>query len=154
MGLGEGGEPGHRVVCREGSPLGVGVGIGENFRASVQLARLPVTDRFMFLEEGDLADIRKDQIRIWDRDHQPVERSVSRFEHSADSADKGEYRHFMLKEIYEQPRVIKATMEGRVTAERVLEQSLGTEAGHLLAHVRHVQTIACGTSYNAGRVGR
>jgi glucosamine--fructose-6-phosphate aminotransferase (isomerizing) len=147
-------EPDHLVVCREGSPLVLGVGIGENFIASDQLALLPVTDRFMFLEEGDLADIRKDSIRIWDRDHQPVERSVNRFEHSADSADKGEYRHFMLKEIYEQPRVIKATMEGRVTAQRVLEQSLGTEAGHLLENVRHVQIIACGTSYHAGMVAR
>jgi glucosamine--fructose-6-phosphate aminotransferase (isomerizing) len=147
-------EPDHLVVCREGSPLVLGVGIGENFIASDQLALLPVTDRFMFLEEGDMADIRKDQIRIWDRDHQPVERTVSRFEHSTDSADKGEYRHFMLKEIYEQPRVIKATMEGRVTASRVLEEALGTEAGHLLENVRHVQIIACGTSYHAGMVAR
>lgn len=147
-------EPDHMVVCREGSPLVVGVGIGENFIASDQLALLPVTDRFMFLEEGDLADIRRDSIEIHDREGAPVERSISRFEHSADSADKGEYRHFMLKEINEQPRVIKATMEGRVTESRVLEQALGTEAGDLLKDVRHVQIIACGTSYHAGMVAR
>ncbi|WP_417520279.1 glutamine--fructose-6-phosphate transaminase (isomerizing) [Marinobacter sp.] len=147
-------EPDHMVVCREGSPLVIGVGIGENFIASDQLALLPVTDRFMFLEEGDLADIRKDRIEIHDRDGTLVDRAISRFEHSSDSADKGEYRHYMLKEIHEQPRVIKATMEGRVTASRVLEQALGTEAGDLLKDVRHVQIIACGTSYHAGMVAR
>ena len=147
-------EPEHLVVCREGSPLVIGVGIGENFIASDQLALLPVTDRFMFLEEGDIADIRKDAIAILDRDGKAVEREVTRFEHGADSADKGEYRHFMLKEIYEQPKVIKATMEGRVTRTRVLEQALGTEAASLLQNVRHVQIIACGTSYHAGMVAR
>ncbi|WP_341580950.1 glutamine--fructose-6-phosphate transaminase (isomerizing) [Marinobacter metalliresistant] len=149
-----GDEPDHLVVCREGSPLVIGVGIGENFIASDQLALLPVTDRFMFLEEGDIADIRKDGIAILDRDGQSVEREITRFEHGADSADKGEYRHFMLKEIYEQPRVIKATMEGRVTNTRVLEQALGTDAANLLENVRHVQIIACGTSYHAGMVAR
>jgi len=147
-------EPGHVVVCREGSPLVVGVGIGENFIASDQLALLPVTDRFMFLEEGDLADIHRDRIEIHNRDGELVERSISRFEHNSDSADKGEYRHFMLKEINEQPRVIKATMEGRVTESHVLEQALGTAAGKLLEDVRHVQVIACGTSYHAGMVAR
>ncbi|MBE0486178.1 glutamine--fructose-6-phosphate transaminase (isomerizing) [Marinobacter sp.] len=147
-------EPGHLVVCREGSPLVVGVGIGENFIASDQLALLPVTDRFIFLEEGDIADIRKDSIEIHDRDGQAVERAITRFEHGADSADKGEYRHYMLKEIYEQPKVIKATMEGRITDTRVLEQALGTDAANLLENVRHVQIIACGTSYHAGMVAR
>ncbi|GGC66503.1 glutamine--fructose-6-phosphate transaminase (isomerizing) [Marinobacter halophilus] len=147
-------EPDHLVVCREGSPLVVGVGIGENFIASDQLALLPVTDRFMFLEEGDIADIRKDKIDIHDRDGNPVERAITRFEHGSDSADKGEYRHFMLKEIYEQPRVIKATMEGRITKTRVLEQALGTDAANLLENVRHVQIIACGTSFHAGMVAR
>ncbi|MCG2582695.1 MAG: glutamine--fructose-6-phosphate transaminase (isomerizing), partial [Marinobacter sp.] len=147
-------EPDHLVVCREGSPLVIGVGIGENFIASDQLALLPVTDRFMFLEEGDIADIRRDRVEIHDRDGNIVERPVTRFEHGADSADKGEYRHFMLKEIHEQPRVIKATMEGRLTDTSVLEQALGTSAGKLLENVRHVQIIACGTSYHAGMVAR
>ncbi|MEC7376348.1 MAG: glutamine--fructose-6-phosphate transaminase (isomerizing) [Pseudomonadota bacterium] len=149
-----GDEPDHLVVCREGSPLVIGVGIGENFIASDQLALLPVTDRFMFLEEGDIADIRREGVSILDRDGNAVEREVTRFEHGADSADKGEYRHFMLKEIHEQPRVIKATTEGRVTTTRVLEQALGTEAANLLDNVRHVQIIACGTSYHAGMVAR
>jgi glutamine---fructose-6-phosphate transaminase (isomerizing) len=147
-------EPDHMVVSREGSPLVVGVGIGENFIASDQLALLPVTDRFMFLEEGDIADIRRDRIEIHDRNKQLVERAVNRFEHSQDAAEKGEYRHFMLKEIHEQPRVIRATTEGRVTNTRVLEQALGTQAGNLLEDVRHVQIIACGTSYHAGMVAR
>ncbi|MCR8914300.1 glutamine--fructose-6-phosphate transaminase (isomerizing) [Marinobacter panjinensis] len=147
-------EPDHMVVCREGSPLVVGVGIGENFIASDQLALLPVTDRFMFLEEGDIADISRDRIEIHDRDKQLVERAITRFEHSSDAAEKGEYRHFMLKEIHEQPRVIRATTEGRVTNTRVLEQALGTQAGNLLENVRHVQIIACGTSYHAGMVAR
>eukprot|EP00163_Fabomonas_tropica_P007333 TRINITY_DN1706_c0_g1_i1.p1 TRINITY_DN1706_c0_g1~~TRINITY_DN1706_c0_g1_i1.p1 ORF type:complete len:611 (+),score=116.91 TRINITY_DN1706_c0_g1_i1:324-2156(+) len=147
-------EPDHMVVCREGSPLVVGVGIGENFIASDQLALLPVTDRFMFLEEGDIADIRKDKVSIHDREGNPVERNITRFEHGTDSADKGEYRHYMLKEIYEQPKVVKATMEGRLTGTSVLEQALGTEAADLLDNVRHVQIIACGTSYHAGMVAR
>ncbi|WP_372965026.1 glutamine--fructose-6-phosphate transaminase (isomerizing) [Marinobacter sp.] len=147
-------EPDHMVVSREGSPLVVGVGIGESFIASDPLALLPVTDRFMFLEEGDIADIRKDKIEIEDRDGCPVERTITRFEHGTDSADKGEYRHYMLKEIYEQPKVIKATMTGRITDSRVLEQALGTDAGQLLENVRHVQIIACGTSYHAGMVAR
>ncbi|WP_165857161.1 glutamine--fructose-6-phosphate transaminase (isomerizing) [Marinobacter sp. JSM 1782161] len=147
-------EPEHLIVARQGSPLVIGVGIGENFIASDQLALLPVTDRFMFLEEGDIAEIRKDRVQVWDADDKPVERPVSRFEHSLEAADKGEYRHFMLKEIYEQPKVIQATMEGRLTETKVLEQALGTSAGDLLADVRHVQIIACGTSYHAGMVAR
>lgn len=91
---------------------------------------------------------------IHDREGTPVERKIIRFEHGSDSADKGEYRHFMLKEIYEQPRVIKATMEGRITDNRVLEQALGTDAANLLQDVNHVQIIACGTSYHAGMVAR
>lgn len=147
-------EPEHLIVCREGSPLVVGVGIGEHFIASDQLALLPVTDRFVVLEEGDLADIRKDQITIWDRSGAETERPVSRFEHDTETVDKGEYRHFMLKEMYEQPKVIQATMEGRLTKTRVLEQALGTEAEQLLEDVGHVQIIACGTSYHAGMVAR
>lgn len=147
-------EPDHLVVCREGSPLVIGVGIGENFIASDQLALLPVTDRFMFLEEGDIADIRRDSVTIHDREGTPVERNTLRFEHGSDSAEKGEYRHFMLKEIYEQPKVIKATMEGRITDSHVLEQALGTDAANLLSDVNHVQIIACGTSYHAGMVAR
>ncbi|MGQ7273205.1 glutamine--fructose-6-phosphate transaminase (isomerizing) [Marinobacter sp. V034] len=147
-------EPDRLIVCREGSPLVVGVGIGEHFIASDQLALLPVTDRFMFLEEGDIAEIRKDAVQIWDKTGAKAERAVNRFEYGLDAADKGEYRHYMLKEIYEQPKVIQATMEGRLTDSRVLEQALGTAAENLLADIRHVQIIACGTSYHAGMVAR
>lgn len=142
------------VVTREGSPLVLGVGIGEHFAASDPLALLPVTDRFIYLEEGDLAEVRLDGVKIWDREDAPVARPVVRFEHSADAAEKGEFRHYMLKEIYEQPAVIRATMAGRLTDSRVLEQALGTEATKLLPHIRHVQIIACGTSYHAGMVAR
>ncbi|PAV26863.1 glutamine--fructose-6-phosphate transaminase (isomerizing) [Tamilnaduibacter salinus] len=147
-------DPERLIVCRQGSPLVLGVGIGENFIASDQLALLPVTDRFMFLEEGDIAEVRRDRIDVIDRDDNPVERPVTRFEHSADAAEKGDYRHFMLKEIHEQSRVVQATMEGRLTDRRVLEQALGTDAENLLQDVRHVQIIACGTSYHAGMVAR
>lgn len=142
------------IVTREGSPLVLGVGIGEHFAASDPLALLPVTDRFIYLEEGDLAEVRLDQVKIWDRDDASIVRPVVRFEHSADAAEKGEFRHYMLKEIYEQPAVIRNTMAGRLTDSRVLEQALGTEATKLLPHIRHVQIIACGTSYHAGMVAR
>ncbi|BES73802.1 glutamine--fructose-6-phosphate transaminase (isomerizing) [Marinobacter nanhaiticus D15-8W] len=147
-------DPERIIVSREGSPLVVGVGIGENFAASDPLALLPVTDRFIYLEEGDVAEIRKDTVRVWDRDGQSIERPTQRYEHGHDAADKGEYRHFMLKEIYEQPKVIQATMEGRLTDSKVLEQALGTEAEKLLGDIRHVQIVACGTSYHAGMVAR
>lgn len=147
-------DPDRLIVAREGSPLVLGVGIGEHFAASDPLALLPVTDRFIYLEEGDLAEVRLEQVQIWDRADAPVERSTVRFEHSADAAEKGEFRHYMLKEIYEQPTVIRNTMAGRLTDSRVLEQALGTEASKLLPHIRHVQIIACGTSYHAGMVAR
>ncbi len=147
-------EPDRLVVAREGSPLVVGIGIGENFIASDPLALLPVTDRFIYLEEGEVAEIGRENVRIWDREGNPVSRESVRFEHGVDAADKGEYRHYMLKEIHEQPRVIKATMEARVTDSRVLEQALGTDAKTLLDGVRHVQIVACGTSYHAGCVAR
>ncbi|MFE8070389.1 glutamine--fructose-6-phosphate transaminase (isomerizing) [Marinobacteraceae bacterium S3BR75-40.1] len=147
-------DPGRLIVTREGSPLVLGVGIGENFAASDPLALLPVTDRFIYLEEGDLAELRLDSVTIWDREDKAVERETVRFEHSADAAEKGEYRHYMLKEIHEQPKVIQATMEGRITDSRVLEQALGTEASRLLPEIRQVQIVACGTSFHAGMVAR
>ncbi|MDX5299859.1 MAG: glutamine--fructose-6-phosphate transaminase (isomerizing) [Gammaproteobacteria bacterium] len=147
-------EPNRLIVAREGSPLVIGVGIGEHFVASDQLALLPVTDRFIFLEEGDLAEVTLDQVQVWDRSGALVERAVTRFEHSLDAAEKGEYRHYMLKEIHEQPKVIKATMEGRMTATRVLPQILGNDAERLLQDVRNVQIVACGTSFHAGMVAR
>ena len=147
-------EPESLLVARQGSPLVIGVGIGEHFVASDQLALLPVTDRFIYLAEGDTALVRSDSVRITDRDGHSVERPINRFEHSADAVEKGQYRHFMLKEIHEQPDVIRATLEGRVTDARVLERALGTEASELLGEIRHVQIVACGTSFHAGMVAR
>lgn len=142
------------LAARKGSPLVIGVGIGEHFVASDQLALLPVTDRFIYLAEGDTALVRADAVTITDASGEPVERAINRFEYSADAAEKGNYRHFMLKEIHEQPDRIEATLQGRVTDTRVLEQALGTEASRLLGDIRHVQIIACGTSYHAGMVAR
>jgi len=147
-------EPNRMVCAREGSPLVIGVGIGENFIASDQLALLPVTDRFLFMEEGDIAEITMESIRIWDVTGSPVQREVVRFEHGLEAAEKGEFRHFMLKEIYEQPKVVGATLEGRLSGERILEQALGTQAKEILDGVKCVQIVACGTSYHAGKVAR
>ncbi len=154
LGVVHSGEP-NRIVCaREGSPLVIGVGIGENFISSDQLALLPVTDRFLFLDEGDVAEVTLESIRVWDKQGEPVRRAITRFEHSLEATEKGEFRHFMLKEIYEQPRVVKATMEGRLSDTRVLEQALGTQAKEILDGVGCVQIVACGTSYHAGMVAR
>lgn len=146
--------PDQLFTARKGSPLVIGVGIGENFIASDQLALLPVTDRFMFLEDGDIACLSRESIDVWDVDGHAVERAVSRFEHSTSAAEKGEYKHFMLKEIYEQPEVMASVLEGRVSGSRLLEQCFGAEAGAVFDQVRHVLILACGTSYHAGMVAR
>ncbi|WP_370298981.1 glutamine--fructose-6-phosphate transaminase (isomerizing) [Pontibacterium sp.] len=144
-----------RLICaRQGSPLVVGVGIGENFIASDQLALLQVTDRFIFLDEGDFACLTTDEIQIWDKDAQPVEREIHQYEHGVSAADKGEFKHYMLKEIYEQPTVVKATMEGRIANGRLLEQAFGAGAGEIFDQVKQVQIVACGTSYHAGLVAK
>lgn len=146
--------PNHLFTARKGSPLVIGVGIGENFIASDQLALLPVTDRFMFLEDGDIACLSREAIQVWDLNGHSVERPVSRFEHASSAAEKGEYKHFMLKEIFEQPEVMANVLEGRISGSRLLEQCFGTEAGPLFDKVRHVLILACGTSYHAGMVAR
>ncbi|NRP52270.1 MULTISPECIES: glutamine--fructose-6-phosphate transaminase (isomerizing) [unclassified Marinobacterium] len=146
--------PDQLYTARKGSPLVVGVGIGENFIASDQLALLPVTDRFMFLEDGDIGCLTRDEIRIWDATGQSVERAVSRYEHSASAAEKGEFKHFMMKEIYEQPTVMADVLEGRLTGDRLLEQCFGAEAAELFDNTKQVLILACGTSYHAGMVAR
>lgn len=146
--------PDQLLTARKGSPLVIGVGIGEHFIASDQLALLPVTDRFMFLEDGDIACLTPERVSVRDRDNQPVERPVSRFEHGAGSAEKGEFKHFMLKEIYEQPKVMKAVLEGRISNGHLLEQAFGADAQALFDKVRQVQIVACGTSYHAGMIAR
>jgi glucosamine--fructose-6-phosphate aminotransferase (isomerizing) len=147
-------DPDRLVVSRAGSPLVIGIGKGENFIASDVFALLPVTQRFMFLEEGDLAEIRRDGISVFDADGMPVEREVRTSELSAANAEKGPYRHYMLKEIFEQPAVIAETLEGRIHKGRLLEPSFGHVAKALFDRARAVQIVACGTSYHAGMVAR
>ncbi|MBV2130296.1 glutamine--fructose-6-phosphate transaminase (isomerizing) [Arsukibacterium indicum] len=142
------------VVARSGSPLVIGLGIGENFIASDQLALLPVTRRFIFLEEGDVAEITRHSVSIFDKDGQAVEREVHESNVSYDAGDKGQYRHFMLKEIYEQPTAINNTLEGRLSNDSVLDETFGNGAAELFKQVKHVQIVACGTSYHSGMVAR
>jgi glutamine---fructose-6-phosphate transaminase (isomerizing) len=147
-------QPDRLLAARSGSPLVIGLGLGENFLASDQLALRQVTDRFMYLEEGDIAEIRRDSVQIWTVDGQPVQRESVQYHEGAEAADKGEYRHFMLKEIHEQPKVVQRTLEGRLAADHVLTQAFGPQAAELFAKVRNVQIVACGTSYHAGMVAR
>ena len=147
-------QPDRLVAARSGSPLVVGLGLGENFLASDQLALRQVTDRFMYLEEGDIAEIRRDSVQIWDAAGLPVERETVQYREGAEAADKGEFRHFMLKEIHEQPKVVQRTLENRLGQQQVLVQAFGPQAAELFAKVRNVQIVACGTSYHAGMVAR
>jgi glucosamine--fructose-6-phosphate aminotransferase (isomerizing) len=147
-------QPDRVVAARSGSPLVVGLGLGENFLASDQLALRQVTDRFVYLEEGDIAEIRRDSVQIWAADGQSVEREIVQHREGAEAADKGEFRHFMLKEIHEQPKVVQRTLEGRLGEQQVLVQAFGPQAAELFAKVRNVQIVACGTSYHAGMVAR
>ncbi len=146
--------PDHIVVARSGSPLVIGVGIGENFVASDQLALLPVTRRFIFLEEGDVAEITRDRISIFDTNGHPVEREIQESDITHDAGDKGAYRHYMLKEIHEQPIAVRNTLKNRINDETVIEQYLGENAAEILKGIDHVQIIACGTSYHSGMVAR
>ncbi|WP_434559688.1 glutamine--fructose-6-phosphate transaminase (isomerizing) [Pseudomonas sp. Z5-35] len=147
-------QPDRLVAARSGSPLVIGLGLGENFLASDQLALRQVTDRFMYLEEGDIAEIRRDSVQIWDINGKEVERETVQYRDGAEAADKGEFRHYMLKEIHEQPAVVQRTLEGRLSQDQVLVQAFGPQAAELFAKVRNVQIVACGTSYHAGMVAR
>jgi glucosamine--fructose-6-phosphate aminotransferase (isomerizing) len=147
-------QPDRLVAARSGSPLVIGLGLGENFLASDQLALRQVTDRFMYLEEGDIAEIRRESVQIWSADGLPVEREAVQYREGAEAADKGEFRHFMLKEIHEQPKVVQRTLEGRLGQNQVLVQAFGPQAAELFAKVRNVQIVACGTSSHAGMVAR
>ncbi|MEZ9199934.1 glutamine--fructose-6-phosphate transaminase (isomerizing) [Shewanella sp. 10N.286.54.B9] len=142
------------IVARSGSPLVIGYGLGENFVASDQLALLPVTRSFAFLEEGDVAEVTRREVSIFDVEGNAVEREVKESEVTHDAGDKGEYRHYMLKEIYEQPTAIAHTLEGRIAAGKVLDSAFGENAAEFLKDIKHVQIIACGTSYHAGMAAR
>ncbi|MFI0413625.1 MAG: glutamine--fructose-6-phosphate transaminase (isomerizing) [Candidatus Thiodiazotropha sp.] len=147
-------DPDQMVVIRAGSPLVIGLGVGENFIASDVFALLPVTQRFIFLDEGDLAHVSRDEVKIFDDQGRQVAREVRTSRVSASSAEKGPYRHYMLKEIFEQPAVIAETLEGRIHKGKLLEDSFGFEAKQLLDKTQNVHIIACGTSYHAGLVAR
>src|SRR3990167_1731194 len=147
-------QPDRLLAARSGSPLVIGLGLGENFLASDQLALRQVTDRFMYLEEGDIAEIRRDGVQIWDVDGNSVQRESVQYNEGAEAADKGAFRHFMLKEIHEQPKVVQRTLEGRLGSNQVLVQAFGPQAAELFARVKNVQIVACGTSYHAGMIAR
>ena len=147
-------EPDRIVAARAGNPLVVGVGFGENFVASDILALRPVTDRFILLEEGDLVDVRRHGIEVWNVNDENVVRATVRVEHAVEEADKGNYRHYMLREIHEQPRVVRDTLEGRLDRARVRERAFGVRTASILDETQAVTIVACGTAYYAGCVAR
>ena len=146
--------PDRMIVAKKGSPLVIGVGLGEYFIASDVAALLPVTNRFMFLEDGDVADITRNKLTIFNAKNEIVEREVKASTLTADSAEKGPYRHYMLKEIYEQPQAISDTLEGRILNGKLIEQSFGLKASEIFDNVDGVHILACGTSYHSGLVGK
>jgi len=142
------------IVARSGSPLVIGLGIGENFVASDQLALLPVTRKFMYLEEGDIARVTRRTVEVYDQNDVLIERDTQDSTANYDSGDKGIYRHFMLKEIFEQPTAVSNTLEGRISNGKVYFETFGSDAKPILSQVEHVQIVACGTSYHSGMVAK
>jgi len=147
-------EPNRLIAARRGSPLVIGVGIGEHFIASDVFALLPVTQRFIFLEDGDVADIGRETITIYDACRKQVHRPIKVSELTAEAADKSGYRHYMLKEIFAQPRAVAETLDGRIAEGRVLEEAFGANAASVLDKIHSVHIVACGTSYHAGLIAR
>jgi glucosamine--fructose-6-phosphate aminotransferase (isomerizing) len=147
-------DPERLILAREGCPVVIGLGVEENFVASDVAALLPVTRRFIFLDEGDVAEIRRKSIRVIDKDGNTVERPVRESELSADAAEKGPYRHYMLKEIHEQPRAIANTLQERVANGRLLEAAFGPAATEVFKRTRNVHIVACGTSFHAASTAR
>ncbi|MGY0219558.1 glutamine--fructose-6-phosphate transaminase (isomerizing) [Endozoicomonadaceae bacterium StTr2] len=147
-------DPSRLVTARSGSPLVIGLGIGENFIGSDQLALFPVTRRFMFLEEGDFAEVTRDHVRVFNAAGEPVEREAQDSNVEHDAGDKGQYRHYMMKEIHEQSDAISSTLEGRLVNDHVNLDAMGAGSAELLKDVQAVQIVACGTSYHAGMVAR
>ncbi|MDK9737598.1 glutamine--fructose-6-phosphate transaminase (isomerizing) [Vibrio sp. D404a] len=147
-------DPSRIVVARSGSPIVIGFGVGENFLASDQLALLSVTRRFMYLEEGDVAEVTRREVTVFDASGERIEREIVESNAEHDAGDKGKYRHFMQKEIFEQPTALINTMEGRISDTSVITNAIGVKAEEILSKVEHVQIIACGTSYNSGMAAR
>jgi len=142
------------IVARSGSPLVIGYGLGENFIASDIMALLPVTRKFSYLEEGDVAQISRFEVNVYNTHGEPVIREATEANVSHDSGDKGEYRHYMLKETYEQPTSVRNTLEGRLSGTELNIETFGHGADDIFKNVEHVQIIACGTSYHSGMVAR
>ncbi len=147
-------DPDRIIATRSASPLVIGIGIGEYFIASDVFALLPVTQQFIFLEEGDIADLSRDSLTIYDKDNNVVERPVSLSELSTESADKAGFRHYMLKEIYEQTAAITDTLEGRLDKGLIIEDAFGQTVSHIFDKVEAIKIVACGTSYHAGLVAK
>ena len=145
--------PDQIIVARSGSPLVIGIGIGENFVASDPLALGQVTDRFVYLEEGDIAQVGRESYVVWHGDKK-VHRKVTTIQSKAADSEKGEYKHFMLKEIHEQPKVLQDTLDGRISEGKVLEEAFGLKAKAIFDKVKNVQIVACGTSFHAGQVAK
>jgi glucosamine--fructose-6-phosphate aminotransferase (isomerizing) len=147
-------DPRTLVACRRGNPLVVGIGIKENFVASDASALLPVTNRFIYLEEGDYVVLNKNDYQVYDATGKPKQPEIKVSELSSDFANRGEYRHYMLKEIHEQGQAVAECLEGRVSDKAVLDAIFGYEADAIFERVRNIQIIACGTSYHAGLVAK
>lgn len=147
-------DPDNLYIARKGSPLVLGLGLGENYIASDQVALRPVTDRFVFLEEGDYGRISKDEVHIRSAEGEQVERSSSTVTEDIFDAEKGPFKHFMLKEIYEQPEVIQQTIEGHLGQHGVMLESFGLGVQEMLAGIKSIDIVACGTSYHAGMVAK
>jgi glucosamine--fructose-6-phosphate aminotransferase (isomerizing) len=147
-------EPHHLVAARHGSPLVIGLGESENFIASDIFALVGETQRFIFLEDGDIADLSTDAVLVYDREGRLVQRPIHETKLAADAAERGEYRHYMQKEIHEQPSAIEKTLDGRIHAGHVLDAAFGPLAEKAFDHIKSVQIVACGTSYHAGMVAR
>lgn len=147
-------EPGVILGARSGSPLVVGLGIEENFLASDQLALRKVTDNFIYLEEGDIARITENSVEIFDSEFNAVEREQVTITENADPADKGEARHYMQKEIHEQPQSIANTLEGRLSASGIISEIFGSNSEQEFSEIESVQIVACGTSYHAGLIAK
>jgi len=147
-------DPDRLIATRYGSPLVIGLGFGENFIASDVFALLAVTQRFIFLEDGDIAEITCDTVRVRDAAGEPVERPVKTSGLCANAVERGQYRHYMLKEIFEQPRAIEDALEGQISHTRVLPRAFGSEAERIFKAIGAVTIVACGTSFHADLVAR
>jgi len=147
-------EPDALIAARKGSPLLIGIGVGEYFIASDAAALIPVTQQFIVLDDGDVAKLTRESLVIVNRDGDRVERKIHISELRNDSIDKGIYKHYMLKEIHEQPTALSACLEGRIGVTQVLEESIGHNVDEVLKDVEYVKIVACGTSYHAGLVGK